>query len=211
MQVINLLREEHKKLKVFHIYLNTAADKLLKGEEISPIFFQKVAKFADFFIRHFHMWIEDHLVLGFLKSKGFPDQEGVLEVLENDHREAEKYLLDLLENIMALEKDSDSNLYKNLETNIRAYSQLIAAHAGEEETILFPLLKSVLSPKEDQELDSKIKELMQDLNQDLLQLYQKSLDELQAELGVDSINEQQELEKLWLLMQMDPLEVIKEE
>jgi hemerythrin-like domain-containing protein len=211
MQVINLLREEHKKLKVFHLYLNTAADKLIKGEKISPVIFQKVAKFAEFFIRNYHMWIEDDLIIKFLKSKGFPDREGVLEELENDHREAEKYLSDLLAAIMIMGENTDSILNKNFETNIQAYSQLIAAHVGEEETILFPLLKSVLSSEEDQELYSKVKESIQGLNQDLLQLYQKSLDEIKAELGVKSLNEQEELEKLWLLMQINPMEIIKDE
>jgi hypothetical protein len=74
--------------------------------------------------------------------------------------------------------------------------------------VFFPLLLSVLSPEEDEALYLKVRSLISDLNNNLFQLYQDSIDELQTELGVDAIPEQEQLQRLWTLMQEGPEKII---
>ena len=206
MKVVNLLKEEHNRLKIFHMYLNAAADRIEKGEKVTPTFFKKVAKFADLFIYRYHHHIEKNLILEFLKKKGFPEQEGIIHSIESDHQEASRYLSDLWEAVTTWERDLTAS--KKVVLNIRAYTRLIAAHVGEEEMVFFPLLLSVLSPEEDEALYLKVRSLISDLNNNLFQLYQDSIDELQTELGVDAIPEQEQLQRLWTLMQEGPEKII---
>ena len=58
MKVEELLREEHKKLKIFNLYLNAAADKMERGEPVAPGFFKKLAKFAALFIERYHLQLK---------------------------------------------------------------------------------------------------------------------------------------------------------
>lgn len=208
MKVEKLLCEEHKRLKIFNLYLDAAADKIERGERVSPTFFKKVARFADIFIDRYHLQIEEGLLLGFLKKKGFPEQEGVIHTLIGDHQEAARYLTDLWAAVAVWERDLTAS--NRIVLNIRAYSRLITAHAGQEEMIFLPLLRSVLTSEEDEQLYAKAKKLISELNADLYQYYQDSINELQAELGVDATREQEQLQRLWRLMQEGPEEIINE-
>ncbi|NLW56827.1 MAG: hypothetical protein GX050_09500 [Firmicutes bacterium] len=202
MKVEKLLREEHKKLKIFNLYLNAAADKIERGEPVAPRFFKKLAKFADLFIERYHLKIEEGLLLAFLIKKGFPEEEGIIRMLKRDHKEAARYLTDLWAAVAVWERDLTAS--KQIILNIRAYSRLITAHEGQEELILLPLLRSVLTPEEDEQLYTEAKQMVAEFNADLYQCYQSSINELQAELGVDAVREQEQLERLWRLMREGP-------
>lgn len=202
MKVEELLREEHKKLKVFNLYLNAAADRIERGEPVVPGFFKKLAKFADLFISHYHLQLEEGLLFAFLIKKGFPEEEGIIPMLKRDHQEAAGYLEELWEMVGVWERDL--TVSKQIILNIRAYTRLVMAHEGHEELILLPLLRSVLTPAEDEQLYAEAKQMVLALNDDLYQCYQTSIKELQAALGKDAEHEQEQLERLWRLMREGP-------
>ena len=99
----------------------------------------------------FHHGKEENLLFPFLVKKGFSIDHGPLSVMIHEHAEGRKFVKDMELEIANI-KNGDESSFTILYENMQGYIDLLRAHIGKENKVLFPLADKVLTPEDQEEL-----------------------------------------------------------
>ncbi len=101
---------------------------------------------------------EENLLFPLMVEKGFSTQNGPIAVMLSDHVEGRNYVKGISANIEGYKAGSSDALDK-IHRNMKGYTELLKAHIGKENNVLFRMADNALSPQEQQLLLAQFAEL----------------------------------------------------
>lgn len=99
----------------------------------------------------FHHAKEENLLFPLLRQKGFSSENGPISVMLHEHDEGRKFVKGMSAGIEDYKLNGDSAL-PGVYLNMQGYIDLLRAHIGKENNVLFKMADRVLSPLEQQQL-----------------------------------------------------------
>lgn len=99
----------------------------------------------------FHHAKEEQLLFPLLVTKGFSNEQGPVAVMLHDHTEGRRFVRGMSEELEAY-KAGDTSALTPLYENMQGYIDLLRAHIGKENNVLFRMADRALSPEEQQGL-----------------------------------------------------------
>lgn len=94
---------------------------------------------------------EENLLFPKMVEKGFSFQQGPIAVMMHDHELGRGYVKGIVENLPSY-KAGDGKALLEIHRNMRGYIELLRAHIGKENTVLFRMADNALSGEEQQQL-----------------------------------------------------------
>jgi len=99
----------------------------------------------------YHHVKEEKLLFPMLVTKGFSNEQGPVAVMLHDHAEGRLFVKGMTETI-ALIKLGNASAFTRLYENMQGYIDLLRAHIGKENNVLFRMADKALSPEEQRAL-----------------------------------------------------------
>jgi hemerythrin-like domain-containing protein len=122
------------------------------GAAPDRVYFEKAVEFLRGFADKCHHGKEEDLLFKRMAERGFPVQGGPIAVMLSEHQAGRAFIRGIAEGTAKLGTDPAAT--KQIAENARGYVDLLRAHIGKENNILFPMADRVLGP-EDQAYLSK--------------------------------------------------------
>lgn len=110
---------------------------------------------------------EENLLFPKMVEKGFSFNQGPIAVMMNDHVQGRNFVKAMAHNI-ALYKAGDKKSLTELYRSMKGYSELLRAHIGKENNILFRLADNALSEEEQRTLLNEFQSLANDQSSDYI-------------------------------------------
>ncbi len=105
-----------------------------------------------------HHTKEETLLFPKMVEKGFSFQQGPIAVMMSDHVEGRIFVKGLADNIL-LYKSGNKNALPSIYKNMKGYIDLLRAHIGKENNVLFRMADQALSAEEQQSLLNEFKKV----------------------------------------------------
>ena len=99
----------------------------------------------------FHHAKEEKLLFPLLVKKGFSKEHGPVAVMLHEHTEGRNFVTGMTEEIEAY-KNGDTSTLTKLYENMQGYIDLMRAHIGKENNVLFSMSDKALTDEEQQDL-----------------------------------------------------------
>src|SRR5512139_3507460 len=115
-------------------------------------YFEKVVAFLREFADKCHHGKEENLLFKRMTERGFPVQSGPIAVMLSEHDAGRAYIRGIADGAAKLGTDPAAT--NQIAENARGYIDLLRAHIGKENNVLFPMANRALAP-EDQEYLTK--------------------------------------------------------
>jgi len=160
--------------------LESASEKLERGEKVSLSIFQEGVEFVQTFADRCHHSKEENIFFPLLQQRGIP-KEGPIGVMLYEHDLGRGYIRGLSEGIQKLEKGDASARQKVLD-NARAYVELLHGHIWKEDNILFPMADQVLSDADQQSLLKKFEEVEKEMGEGTHEAFEQKAADLEKQL-----------------------------
>lgn len=162
MQPTEELKHEHEIiLKV----LDAAAIEVLRISQTYKINPGKTAAMLDFFkgfVDRCHHTKEELHLFPMMESHGQPREIGPLAVLFEEHTLGRIYLKTAAKALTLVDKGDQASI-DEVGGNLGAYIDLLRAHIAKENTILFPLADSLMTPEDQAGLEKAFAEVEADI------------------------------------------------
>ena len=99
----------------------------------------------------FHHSKEENLLFPLLVQKGFSNEQGPVSVMLHDHAEGRNFVKGMSDAIASYKQGNDSML-PEIYRNMQGYIDLLRAHIGKENNVLFRMADRVMSDVEQENL-----------------------------------------------------------
>lgn len=143
--VEDLMREHGVLDRILLIYDEILWRRLPKNADFPPEVLSKSADLVRRFIEDYHEKLEeDYLFPRFEKAGKLTD---LVQVLRTQHK-AGRQLTDSIKNLATLDAIKSSAEREKLNNALRLFTRMYRPHAAREDTVLFPVLRSLVSPHE---------------------------------------------------------------
>jgi hemerythrin-like domain-containing protein/NAD-dependent dihydropyrimidine dehydrogenase PreA subunit len=150
MQATKILMEEHRVIERVLTSLDTAANRLDRGEAVRPGFFLDAADFVKGFADGCHHKKEEGVLFEAMVDSGLPRQAGPIAVMLAEHEQGRAYTRNMRGAAQKLEAGDQAARAQVVE-NARGYVTLLRQHIGKEDQVLFPMADHVIPlSKQDQ-------------------------------------------------------------
>jgi hemerythrin-like domain-containing protein len=180
----DLMREHGVLERVLLVYEATAR-RLEQGEDLESGIFTQSGEIMRDFVHGYHERLEEeHLFPLFKKAGRLVELVTVLEV----QHEAGRKLTDKL--LAAAPKIANSDDRKQMIGAMRATVTLYRPHVGREDTVLFPTVRSIMTPSAFEALGKQMdKEEDQKLGDDGFEKYVKKVEAIEKKLGTNDLSQ----------------------
>jgi hemerythrin-like domain-containing protein len=132
------------------------------------------------YVDGFHHAKEENLLFPLLLKKGFSDEHGPVAAMLNEHAESRKYVKEMCEGIDKFNQ-GDDNTIPDIYLNMQCYIDLLRAHIGKENNVLFRLVDKVLNSKEQADLLAKFESVERnDFTKEKIQKYITDIEGLEV-------------------------------
>ena len=109
-------------------------------------YFEKVVAFLREFADKCHHGKEENLLFKRMTERGFPVQSGPIAVMLSEHEAGRAYIRGIAEGAAKL--GTDPAAANQIVENARGYIDLLRAHIGKENNVLFPMADRALTPED---------------------------------------------------------------
>lgn len=151
MRPTEILKEEHKAIKLMLSILEKLCAKLESGEKINAEHLLQIVDFIRVFADKCHHGKEEDKLFPALEEAGIPGEGGPIGVMLIEHDEGRNYVRELSDSVNKYKK-GDTKVTKNIIENARNYIDLLTQHIYKEDNILYPMGERVLSKEKESEL-----------------------------------------------------------
>ena len=145
------LKHEHQ---IILMVLDAAEREVQRIQDTGKVRTEGVDKMLDFF-RNFadrcHHAKEENLLFMKMQERGIPADSGPIAVMMYEHNEGRQRLKAVAEAIPQA-GSGDVAAIASVTSNLSAYVQMLRAHIGKEDNILYPMADRVLTPEDQQAL-----------------------------------------------------------
>jgi len=142
-----ILRHEHDAVVKMLGFANDLADRLDRGQRVSPAVLDKVLEFFRVFVDQCHHSKEEDLLFPLLEAKGLPRAGGPLGVMLSEHQEGRKWMQEMTEAAEDYRLIVEGSGCR-WASAARAYAELLQAHLDKENNVLFAMADRILTPAE---------------------------------------------------------------
>lgn len=143
MRATEILSSEHRVVERIVGVLNTAADRLEKGEDVRLGLFIDAAGFNKGFTDGCHHRKEEGVLFKSMVANGMPAQGGPIGVMLYEHEQGRAFTRALREAAEKLQA-GDPSAKAEVIANARGYAALLTQHIQKEDHILFPMADRVI-------------------------------------------------------------------
>ena len=154
MNATDILRHEHQ---IITMVLD-GADAVVTANEIHPEVIEQMVDFFRTFADGCHHMKEEKYLFPKLIEKGMSPVNGPVAVMLSEHDAGRMYLKGIAGALPGA-KAHNPDAAASIRTGLRNYSAMLRAHIAKENTILFPLSDSILTPAEQSELAAAFERL----------------------------------------------------
>lgn len=109
-------------------------------------YFEKAVGFLREFADKCHHGKEENLLFKRMTERGFPVQSGPIAVMLSEHEAGRAYIRGIADGAAKL--GTDPAAADRIADNARGYIDLLRAHIGKENNVLFPMADRTLSPED---------------------------------------------------------------
>lgn len=152
MQAITLLMQEHRVIEKVLDALETAADRLAAGVEVSMDFFFKAADFIQNFADGRHHQKEEGILFTALDANGYPKDEDPVSAFVDEHVEGRRLTKGMIECAQRIQS-GDGDAKSELVQHAHDYIALLREHIQKEDNVLFPMADNILDGQQQQLLN----------------------------------------------------------
>jgi hemerythrin-like domain-containing protein len=153
-----VLRHEHDAVVKMLGFAEDLADRLDRGERVGPGVLDKVLEFFRIFVDRCHHGKEEDLLFPLLEAKGMPRIGGPLGVMLGEHEEGRKRIKEMAEAAEAYRLKVEGAGCRWADA-ARSYAELLRAHIGKENNVLFEMAERMLTPDEQASLAEAFEKL----------------------------------------------------
>ncbi|HHW62116.1 MAG TPA: hypothetical protein GX404_09455 [Syntrophomonadaceae bacterium] len=161
MIVIDALRQEHEMIDTVIKRAVQIAQDIRNGHVNDLDTMDEIVNFLIKFTNQYHFGKEEEYLFPTLFEKGVPDENGPVGVMLKQHALAREYLASMTEALEKLKAGRGGYSAKILHRNTESYAKLLENHMQKENTVLFPMIKEVLSSEEQDQLEKDIQAFIQ--------------------------------------------------
>lgn len=151
MQATDTLRQEHRAIELVLDQLDRLAGQAEAGEGIDRQTAERALDILRNFADRCHHGKEEGHLFPALADRGFPRDSGPVAVMLHEH-EAGRAHLGALAAALPGALGGDQAASRAFAEHARAYTALLRAHIGKEDTVLFPLAERALGEADDRQL-----------------------------------------------------------
>lgn len=148
-----ILKDEHALILQALDALERKITSLEGGGAPDRAYFEKAVQFLRTFADRCHHGKEENLLFKTMVDRGFPLQGGPIAVMLSEHDTGRAFIRGLAEGAAGIGRDPAAA--QQIVQNGRGYIRLLRAHIDKENTILFPMADSVLSPQDQAHLEKE--------------------------------------------------------
>jgi len=181
-KAIEDLKHEHRLIERVLVVLEGAAQKLERGEEVSPERLAQALAFVRGFADGCHHAKEEQALFPLLASKGPTLESGPVKVLSAEHEVGRKLMSDLAKAIDAM-REGKTEGQQAARTTIETYTRMLRRHIAKEEDILFLLAESLISADEAKGLEERFEEVERETGEGAHQRFEAIVQTLEASQG----------------------------
>lgn len=137
-----------------HVYilrLTDVMEKMVMNLTTNVPDMELVVKLIREYADGFHHAKEENLLFPLLVQKGFSTEQGPVSVMLHDHAEARRFVKGMSDGITRVKQGNDSAL-PDIYLNMQGYIDLLRAHIGKENNVLFKMADRMLSVAEQEKL-----------------------------------------------------------
>jgi len=143
MNVTTGLMHEHNAILVALDILDRICDRVDAGEELPPGDVSRILDFLRDFADGCHHAKEEKYLFPALRDAGLPAEGGPVGVMLAEHALGRKYIREM---VAALGGDRVPASPAQFTRSARAYANLLRAHIGKENGVLFPMAERLIPP-----------------------------------------------------------------
>lgn len=151
MKATDILSEEHRVIERVIASLETGANRLSSGKEVSPDFFLLAADFIKGFADGCHHKKEEGVLFVAMQENGMPRNTGPLAVMLNEHEEGRRYTGGMRQAAERL-KAGDQDAIPKIVENALGYAALLHQHIQKEDQVLFPMANQVIPVEQHEQI-----------------------------------------------------------
>ena len=181
------LMKEHGVLNRCLLIYEEGMRRLQSGNEVTPEVFAHTAQLIRTFVEEYHEKNEEKYIFpAFERAKKLIDLVEILKTQHRAGRDVTARILNLSQPDKFRLKDNRDNLVKACGSFIRMYRP----HESREDTVLFPALRTILKPKEVEELGDRMEEDEKKVLGD--EGFEKSVDQvatIEKQLGIYDLSQ----------------------
>ncbi|HSQ30161.1 MAG TPA: hemerythrin domain-containing protein [Gemmatimonadaceae bacterium] len=158
MQAIDVLMHEHRVIEQVLDALDSAANRLARGEAVPARFFLDAADFASGFADGCHHRKEEGVLFPTMKQHGAPPGGGAIEMMLDEHEQGRGYVRRLREAARQLDA-GDKGAARRVIAAARGYAALLRDHIAKEDEMLFPLADELIPASEQADVVAAFEEV----------------------------------------------------
>ena len=147
MKATDILMEEHTIIKRVLTALETAAQRLERGQVVRAGFFIDATDFIKGFADSCHHMKEEGVLFKAMVASGMPAQGGPISMMLAEHEQGRAYTRAMREGAQKLQS-GDEPARDQVIRSARGYVALLRQHIYKEDNILFPMANQVISQAE---------------------------------------------------------------
>lgn len=145
------LKNDHKLIHRMLSVVDTAINKLKKGEGLPQDFMPDAVEFFREFADKYHFGKEEGMLFEEMEAAGVFTQKLPIESIRHDHYVGRAYMNKLCE-IAGRCNDDFQNCRDELIENLEGFSEHILSHSRRENRVLYPLGDALISEERDRKL-----------------------------------------------------------
>lgn len=180
MKPTGILKEEHRVIERVLAVLEEAATRLERGEQLPKGLFPKAVEFVRGFADRCHHGKEEGSLFPILERQGIPREGGPIGVMLFEHEEGRRWVT-VMDEAGARYSRGEEAAREDLIEGARGYSQLLRAHIGKEDNVLFPMADQVLSETDQADLLERFEAVEQeDMGEGVHERYHQLVEDLEG-------------------------------
>ena len=144
MKPTDILKEEHRGIKLMLSILYRMCLKLQANEQVDLIHLEQSIEFFKGFADKCHHMKEENLLFPAMGKKGFPREAGPIAVMLDEHTIGRRYIAAMTEALSAMKKGNVGASFDFVKA-ARGYISLLSEHIEKEDNVLFPMAEMHLS------------------------------------------------------------------
>jgi len=142
MKPIEVLKEEHKAIKLMLTVIESICTRLESRVSVPPEHIEKILDFLKQFADKCHHHKEEEILFPEMEKAGIPKEGGPLGVMLQEHQIGRKYIRNMSEAFERYKNDVKET--SGIIENGRAYAALLSQHINKEDNILYPMAERAL-------------------------------------------------------------------
>jgi len=155
---MNTCTENLENDHVYVLRLTDVMEKMVVGLATDLSDMELVVKLIQQYADGFHHAKEENLLFPLLVKKGFSEHEGPVGVMLQEHAEGRNFVKAMVSD-MDRYRTGDDTVLPDIYRSMQGYIDLLRAHIGKENNVLFRMADKVLSAAEQEELLKKFTEM----------------------------------------------------